>query len=349
MVEMKLAYIWHSEVERSALAKLIQREKPSWQIISLHYTDVSSLDKVLMLAKSDLDAIMLHLSLPHAVALKLAELYHREHLRARIILSSRTDADPESIRRLFSGHVHPDKDIGRITTKIQATLERPPEYLPGREVEEAIVAIFNSDDVLPSQFRQRFGVLYRGAFTFDDYNRFSQAFLIEDSMDAVRSSAAPVFISYSSKDQALAQELQQAFSKRGVSSFVAARDLAGGSPWESDIRDAILGCREMLILITPNSRSMPWIMIEAGAGWALGKRMTPCIAYSDVGELPEPISKSQSRSVITTAQRDLLVREVCARLGPAAGTHSDESAPGKISGAKSKRVPKPRLDGESGN
>src|SRR5437867_3189288 len=81
------------------------------------------------------------------------------------------------------------------------------------------------------------------------YRRFSQAFLVEDTMAAVSSGTAPIFISYSSKDQALAQELQRAFSKKGVSSFVAARDIAGGHAWESTIRDAILGCREMLVLI----------------------------------------------------------------------------------------------------
>ena len=59
---------------------------------------------------------------------------------------------------------------------------------------------------------------------------------------------------------------REALARRGIIAFMASRDVKGGDLWEPSIREAIVACSEMLVVITPNSKDRPWIMIEVGAG-----------------------------------------------------------------------------------
>jgi hypothetical protein len=250
----------------------------------------------------------LHLSLPECAALKLAELYHRDRLTTRIILTSRTDADERALDALFPGRVHPDDELHDVAKKVKVFVRTRPKYLTKRQLENAIVSVFNTDGVLSTQFRQRFNELYHGAFTFDDYRRFPNACLVEGPMASESSARGAIFISYAAKDEPLADELRESFVKRGKKVFLASRDLSGGSIWEPTIREAIVASSEMLVIVTPNSKERSWVMIEAGAGWILAKRVTPCLAYVEPNQLPEALSKFQARSIVTKRDRDGLVK-----------------------------------------
>jgi len=123
-----------------------------------------------------------------------------------------------------------------------------------------------------------------------------------------------VFISHSHLDVALAKELVSEFEKSGIHCFLAPRDIPSGDIWAEDIRGAVLACSELLAIVTPNSKSSHWLMIEAGAAWAIGRVINIGYAYVDLEELPVVLSRSQAVEIETVEGRRRLVREVCHRL-----------------------------------
>jgi len=312
---MKLAYVWYNPVERSMIESLIRSDRPDWKLQCIHESQVGDLVSAIRLLKSEHSAIMLHLSTPPCLALKLAELIHRNQLGIRLALFSRTPADPAAVRALFACHVDPDRDVTRLADRLDELLKAPMAHLQTDEaIEAAIVRILNTDDVFQHQFRLYFPVLYRAPFAVDDYRKFAEACLNADPTRAGAISARRVFVSHATKDEDLALEVRHHLEARHVASFMAARDIEGGSPWQEEIREAIRTCAEILILLTPNSIDRRWVMIEAGAAWALGKRITPCLAYVERDAVPEPLATQQCRGLKTPAQIAEVADEVAARI-----------------------------------
>ena len=119
-----------------------------------------------------------------------------------------------------------------------------------------------------------------------------------------------VFLSYSQKDSGVATELYNALQEKGLSCFFAEMSLGGGDVWEPKIRDGLKEATVVVLLLTPNSVSSAWVMCEAGASWALEKRLIPATMYVDAEKLPEPIKKNQALPIDTIKNRKELVRRV---------------------------------------
>ncbi|MFL6258090.1 MAG: hypothetical protein ACJ76Y_00140 [Thermoanaerobaculia bacterium] len=189
----------------------------------INSSDAGLLEDIVRILRQKYDGVMLHLSTPPCMALKLAELVHREKLPTHIVLLSRTEADPKAVSALFSGHIDPDKNIATLTDRLEKSLKENPRHLSiSQEIEEAIVTIMNTDDLFAYQFRDKFPVLYRDPFSIDDYRKLAEAYLMPS--DGPASSRSKVFVSYTKNDEGLALELCDLLSKSGVTSFLAARD-----------------------------------------------------------------------------------------------------------------------------
>jgi hypothetical protein len=119
-----------------------------------------------------------------------------------------------------------------------------------------------------------------------------------------------LFLSYASADGATASELRAALERKNVRCFMAERDVAVGTEWQDAIRNALIGAGRILILITPRSLNRPWVFMEIGAAWALGKSLIPALVQVNPNDLPDPIRGSQARVIETTAQRKALVKEI---------------------------------------
>lgn len=326
---MKIAYIWYRPVEKAMMERLFQGDRPEWKLESIHESQVGDLFSAVRLLKSDYAAILLHLSTPPCLALKLAELVHKRRLNIRVVLISRTPADSEAILSLFSGHVHPDQDVTRITELLDAFLRAPFAHLEtAAAVDAAIVRILNSDDVFQYQYRLHFPVLYRAPFGVEDYHRFADACLNATATANETVPARRVFISHATKDEGLALDLHRRLQDRHVPCFVAARDIEGGSPWQEEIRETLRSCAELLLLLTPHSVGQPWVMMEAGAAWVLGKRITPCLAYVKKDDIPEPLSSLQSRGLVTPDQFEQVANEVATRFHEVVATKGSGEAQG---------------------
>jgi hypothetical protein len=121
-----------------------------------------------------------------------------------------------------------------------------------------------------------------------------------------------LFLSYASADTATATELKVDLERKGLKCFMADRDIPVANEWQDTIRSALLAAKRILILITPRSINRPWILLETGAAWALGKPLIPVLQHVSIPDLPDPIRRYEVRVIETTAQRRALVKELSA-------------------------------------
>ena len=119
-----------------------------------------------------------------------------------------------------------------------------------------------------------------------------------------------VFISYATGDSAIADELRNDLEKNGLKCFMAEKDIQVATEWQESIRAALIGSKSVLVLLTPRSINRPWVLMETGAAWALGKALVPALSQIAANELLDPIRRYQARVIETTAQRQSLVNEL---------------------------------------
>ena len=119
-----------------------------------------------------------------------------------------------------------------------------------------------------------------------------------------------VFISYATGDSAIAEELRNDLEVKGLKCFMAEKDIKVATEWQDSIRAALHGSRRVLVLLTPRSINRPWVLMETGAAWALGKPLIPALSQVAATDLLDPIRRHQARVIETTAQRKALVDEL---------------------------------------
>lgn len=156
-----------------------------------------------------------------------------------------------------------------------------------------------------------------GAEFFGHVARLREKYFLDDTGQVMTEGtrAVPlykydVFLSYATEDAELAEELQLGLQESGLNVFVAHLDLVAGSAWADEIRSALRASNVIVALVTPASRSRPWLLLEVGAAWALGRTLVPLLAWVEPTDLPSPLSASQARSVVSGRQRSAAVEEI---------------------------------------
>lgn len=119
-----------------------------------------------------------------------------------------------------------------------------------------------------------------------------------------------LFLSYAAGDSAVASELRNDLESNHLKCFMAEKDVQVATEWQDSIRAALIGSKRILVLLTPRSVNRPWVLLETGAAWALGKPLIPALVHVATDQLPDPIRRYQARVIETTAQRQLLVNEL---------------------------------------
>lgn len=119
-----------------------------------------------------------------------------------------------------------------------------------------------------------------------------------------------IFFSYSHRDSGIATHLVKSFEEAGLRCFLAEKDLSAGELWEPVIREAIQSAKCMLLLMTPRSKNSLWVAVEAGAAWALEKKLIAALMFVEEDELIQPIRRYQTRIVETPEQIKALVNEL---------------------------------------
>ena len=121
-----------------------------------------------------------------------------------------------------------------------------------------------------------------------------------------------LFLGFSSADVREATKLYHSAVTKGVKVFMSEKDLASGDVWDEKIREALLGSREIAVLVTPVSLKSEWVVTEWGIAWALQKRITPVLLRCDTSQLPDRLKRYEARDL---HEINLFVEEILSRKG----------------------------------
>lgn len=103
-----------------------------------------------------------------------------------------------------------------------------------------------------------------------------------------------VFISHSEKDRWIARQIANQIEEKGrsygIKTFLDEKDIMGGESIPEAIRNNIRNCSEFLVLLSRYSIDRPWVLIEIGAAWVLGKRIVAIIDKVTPEEMPDIIT-----------------------------------------------------------
>lgn len=88
-----------------------------------------------------------------------------------------------------------------------------------------------------------------------------------------------VFISHSSADLWIAEQIAKEVTAAGAQPWLDELDLEGGDNLRERIINGIAACREAIVLITPQSLKSRWVAFEIGAAFGQRKRVTPILHY----------------------------------------------------------------------
>jgi formylglycine-generating enzyme required for sulfatase activity len=99
---------------------------------------------------------------------------------------------------------------------------------------------------------------------------------------------ATIFISHSSRDDALASQLETWLKANGFTDlFIDHAHIAGGAGWADALRASAGSCRVVLCLVTPNWLASGECPSEFRAAWYMGKRIIPLFLLGDEAALDD--------------------------------------------------------------
>ena len=104
-----------------------------------------------------------------------------------------------------------------------------------------------------------------------------------------------IFISFASDDENYALEIGEKLKRKNIKFFIAPKSLKSGDLFKEKIREEILGCSELFLLVTSHSLQSEWVISEYGAAWALGKRIVPILLDCNLEMLPSKLADLQAR------------------------------------------------------
>jgi len=119
-----------------------------------------------------------------------------------------------------------------------------------------------------------------------------------------------VFLSYSTADTLIAEEIAAGIRGRGFTVFLSHQTIKVGPKWEDQIADAARSCRLAVLLLSEDSRNSDWVRYEIGALWALGKHVAPALVGLLPSDLPELLRKYQGRPASSPIERKVFCDEV---------------------------------------
>jgi len=117
-----------------------------------------------------------------------------------------------------------------------------------------------------------------------------------------------LFISYSSKDEALAREIHSLASEAGIKTFLAVISIEAGDKWTKIIFEELEKAEWVFYLASKNSINSPAVHQELGASFSQKKTIIPILVDISIKELPVWINTHQA--IDLSASPDLLARTI---------------------------------------
>jgi len=116
------------------------------------------------------------------------------------------------------------------------------------------------------------------------------------------------FISYSSKDQSLANFVHSELTKQGLSVFTASVSLKPGENWSDIIRANLKSSSWVILLASRAACQSAYVLQETGMAMATDKRLIPIVWDIDASELPGWIDHQHALSLRGATIKQIQVR-----------------------------------------
>ena len=85
-----------------------------------------------------------------------------------------------------------------------------------------------------------------------------------------------VFISYSSKQNGIAQKISEYLNENGIDTWIAPKSIPSGSHYEKEIPIAIMNTSAVVLVLTPDAEESGWVCKEVNAAVSNNKTIIPC-------------------------------------------------------------------------
>jgi hypothetical protein len=106
-----------------------------------------------------------------------------------------------------------------------------------------------------------------------------------------------VFISHSSNDRWIARQMAAIIERKakryGMQTFLDEVDLVGGDRIPASIKANLLACEEFVILLSPQSITRQWVLVELGGAWTLDKRVMAITYNLSAEKIPDIIEQDK--------------------------------------------------------
>lgn len=122
---------------------------------------------------------------------------------------------------------------------------------------------------------------------------------------------ADVFLSYSTKDQGLADFVFRHLKAESIDVFMAAASLRPGEDWTEAIKANLRNAKTVIVLASKVAMASPFVLFEAGGALFIeGKRIIPIIWDMEPAELPVWLSRYQVLDLRRLPHSEALVAEL---------------------------------------
>jgi hypothetical protein len=92
----------------------------------------------------------------------------------------------------------------------------------------------------------------------------------------------------------MASIIEEKGLKYGIKTFLDEKDIKGGESIPETIRKNIQKCHEFLVFLSPYSVHRPWVLVEIGTAWGLGKYIVSIIDKVTPEEIPDIIRQHRA-------------------------------------------------------
>lgn len=139
-----------------------------------------------------------------------------------------------------------------------------------------------------------------------------------------------VFISYSSKDLDITEQVRRILETNGISCWIAPRNIPSGSSYAAEIPAAIRGCTVFLLIGSLNAENSPWIRKELERAIIERKKIIPLmvedVAFHDEFDFLLSLHQRYAAYEKTAEVMERLVKDIRAILGIPAPVQQTKAA-----------------------
>jgi hypothetical protein len=113
----------------------------------------------------------------------------------------------------------------------------------------------------------------------------------------VRGKKKHVFISHSFADKWVATHIASDLESRGVSCFLAEKDVNTGAEIVASVRKQLAASDELLIILSPASVQSYWVQAEIAMAIALEKPFAPILLHVGTNDVPRLLAPYNARDI----------------------------------------------------